>query len=182
MRLFIAVELSDEILSVLSQAQASLPREGLVFVKKENQHLTLKFLGEVGEDRLPTLKAALDGCRRAPFQVTVKGVGVFPSEKFVRVVWAGVHSTELAALAACIDNALAPLGFPREERPFSGHITLARVKAKTDVSRFLARFRDFDFGSCRIDRFVLKRSTLTPRGPIYDNMHVVVLESSPNRV
>ncbi|MEM4389339.1 MAG: RNA 2',3'-cyclic phosphodiesterase [Candidatus Micrarchaeia archaeon] len=182
MRLFVAAELSDEILNALSQVQASLPREGLVFVKKENQHLTLKFLGEVGEDRLPALKAALESCRRPPFTVSVKGVGAFPNEKFVRVVWAGVHSAELAALAACIDNALAPLGFSREERPFAGHITLARVKAKTDVSRFLARFRDFDFGSCRIDRFVLKRSTLTPKGPIYEDVHVVGLETPPNRV
>ena len=173
MRLFIAVELSNDILEKLSQAQASLPKEGLALVKPENQHLTLKFLGEVPDEKVEAIKSALDSCKRAPFTISVKGAGVFPNEKFVRVVWAGVESKELAELAGCIEHSLVSIGFPKETHPFSPHATLARAKMKVDVGEFLARFRNFDFGSCKINSFVLKKSMLTPQGPVYADVHAV---------
>jgi 2'-5' RNA ligase len=176
MRLFVAVEFSPEILGKLSQAQAALPKEGLTLVKPENQHLTLKFLGEVEEAKLDALKAALDSCARPPFAISVKRVGVFPNEKFVRVVWAGVESKELGVLAGEVENALAKIGFPKEGRPFAAHATLARAKAKVDVRAFLEKFKGFDFGSCQISKFILKKSTLTPKGPVYEDVHSVLLK------
>jgi len=176
MRLFVAVELSPEILEMLSRAQALLPKEGLLLVKPENQHLTLKFLGDVDESKLDAVKAALDSCVRPPFAISVKSVGVFPSEKFVRVVWAGVESKELVELTGAIDSALSRAGFPKEARPFAGHATLARAKDKVDVSSFLVRFRESDFGSCPVEKFVLKKSTLTPQGPVYEDVHSVGLK------
>jgi len=175
MRLFIAIEFPPEITERLSQAASSLPPRGLALVKEENLHLTLKFLGEVEEDKLPSIISALEGCRSPPFPVSVKGVGAFPSERSVRVVWAGVEGKGLVELAGCVESALEKIGFQKEVRPFTGHITLARAKAKADVRGFLARFRDFDFGSCTISRLVLKKSTLTPKGPIYEDLHALEL-------
>lgn len=168
MRCFIAIELPQEVLQKLSTLSQELP-PGVSKVKKENMHITLKFLGEVDEKKLPDVVSVLGKCVVPPFSVSLSGVGAFPKPYFPRVVWAGVHSEELARLAASIEESLDSLGFEKE-KAFSGHVTLARVKNPVELRQFFAAHADDLFGSFSVNEFVLKKSTLAPSGPVYETL------------
>jgi 2'-5' RNA ligase len=124
-------------------------------VDPKNLHLTLKFIGESYD--LQGITKALSEVRGAPAEVGLKGLGTFP-----RVLWIGVQA-DLASLAARIDQALEPLGITRETRPFSPHLTIARMKDGR-----MPKFNEQpDFGSFRISEFVLYESKLGSSGPTY---------------
>ncbi len=147
-----------------------------------NLHLTLKFLGAVPETRIDSVAGALGeaSLRARPFEARIRGLGAFPSADRPRVVWAGVEdgASEMIELARCVDAALAALGFPRDERPFSPHVTLGRVRrpgrdpALTDA---LAGAAAREFGRLRIPSASLMRSELGPRGARYTELAAVRL-------
>jgi 2'-5' RNA ligase len=166
MRLFVAVEVPDLIKEMMGGLEAELPEDGLKKVDVKSMHITLKFLGEVDEGKVGEVKEALGGVEFAPFRVQVKGVGVFPKEEYIKVVWAGTESAELRELAAKVEGALAPM-FAKEERGFSGHLTLARVKKKIEIKEFLGKHREELFGGFAVGRFLLMRSVLQKGGPEY---------------
>lgn len=166
MRLFVAVEIPGKIKEKMGGLGEELPDEGLKKVGPGLMHITLKFLGEVEEVQLEELKNALGKVEFHPFGVKVKGVGVFPKEDYVKVVWAGTESEGLGELAGKVELALAPM-FPREMRGFSGHLTLARVKRRIDVKDFLERHKDESFGEFEVGRFLLMQSVLGREGPEY---------------
>ena len=170
MRAFVAVELNDAVRGKIAALQAGLPA-GIKPVERENLHLTLAFLGEIDEVKAEEVKAALDAISAIPFEAKCLGVGVFPSMNFVRVVWVGIRegAHALSLLHASSSYALAPLGFKKEE--FSPHITIGRPKARVDVRMFVRQHEDDEFGAFLVDRLVLKKSTLTPAGPIYESVH-----------
>jgi 2'-5' RNA ligase len=183
MRAFLAVEISEEMRDRLVRFQRTL-REGgasLKLVEPENLHLTLKFLGEVEEGRLGEVEEAL---RRgvkgfSPFTLEVKGTGVFPSSQYVRVIWAGVGEgwEKVSSLQRSLDRELAKLGFPRDT-DFVPHLTLARVKNLRERGAFLQlveRGRKEEFGKVEVREVHLKKSTLTPKGPIYEDLRVLPL-------
>lgn len=164
MRLFIAVEIPEGIREKMGGLARGLPGEGLSRVKTENMHFTLKFLGEVGEEKLGEVKRILHSVEFSPFSVRMRGVGVFPNESYVRVVWAGAESPEMEALAREVHSALEGM-FRKEE--FSAHLTLARVKRKVDFREFLDKHREEEFGEFGVDKFILFESRLQPGGPEY---------------
>ena len=166
MRLFVAVEIPDLIREMVGELKEELPEEGLKKVDVENLHITLKFLGEVEEAKMEEVKAALSGVEFAPFKVQVKGVGVFPKEDYVKVVWAGTESEELKEIAGKVELALASM-FGKDERGFSGHLTLARVKRKVDLKGFLEKHREELFGGFVVNKFLLMKSVLEKNGPEY---------------
>jgi 2'-5' RNA ligase len=128
-------------------------------------HLTLRFLGEVPDGALPGIITRLGSVRFRAFSCSVKGVGVFPDEDHVRVVWAGCESDgALEALARDVSAALA--GYGARER-FSAHITIARADGGLDARPFLARHHGEFFGSFEADGIRLVKSILTPGGPEY---------------
>ena len=174
MRCFIALEISGEIKGKLEKVKRELGIDGLKLVEPENTHLTLKFLGEVEEEQVENVKKALDGLARNSFSMKVQGIGVFPKPEFVRVVWAGAESEELKQLAEDLNEALAKLGFKQES--FTGHVTLARVKKKVDLSSFITSHEKDEFGESKISRIILKNSTLTPKGPVYEDVYEVKLK------
>lgn len=140
-----------------------------------NVHITLKFLGEIDEGTVPGIEAAMrravEGVR--PFALRLVGIGAFPSTHSPRVIWTGIEGAEpLAKMAAALEEGCEPLGFPRERRPFSPHLTLARVREgqRPDLHAFLEMYRGRDLGSFQVDRVRLKRSVLTPSGPIYSDV------------
>lgn len=172
MRCFIAVEMRTE---EVAACLAELGRVGaaLRLVKPENRHLTLKFLGEVHEDLIHEVGAAMKDALHGfePFDATLRGLGAFPSLSYMRVVWAGIEkgNEELIDAQRSIDENLAKLGFPKDKR-FHPHLTLARVKSqkgKGELREFITRHKDTDFGAVRVDKIELKKSVLTPKGPIY---------------
>ena len=150
---------------------------GIAWVAIENLHLTLKFLGGVEAARLGDVLAALRqaAAGAVPFELAIRGLGAFPSVTRPRVIWAGVveGAAAVAELAARVDVALAGLGFPRETRPFAGHVTLGRVRAPrrdTGLAEALGPAATRDFGRVRVARLSLMRSDLAPRGARYTEL------------
>ena len=140
-RAFIAIDLPPNVKGALGDVAATLagrvPRGALGtaavrWMRPEQMHLTLRFLGDTPADRLPALFAALDGLAadRAPFALHLTEVGCFPNTRRPRVVWVGLGGAEqaLATLVAALEAALRPLGWPPEDKPFRAHLTLGRVK------------------------------------------------------
>ncbi|MEM2866172.1 MAG: RNA 2',3'-cyclic phosphodiesterase [Candidatus Hadarchaeales archaeon] len=178
MRTFVALEISEEVRERLVRFQQKLLQgwASLKLVEPQNLHLTLKFLGEVEEGRLGEVEEALRrGCSGAsPFTMEVKGTGVFPSPQYVRVVWAGVGEgwERVSSLQRDVDRELGRLGFPRDTE-FVPHLTLARVKSVKDRGGFLRVVeggRKEEFGRVEVREIHLKKSVLTPKGPIYETL------------
>jgi len=166
MRLFVAVEVPDILKEMMGKLEAELPSDGLKKVDPTLIHITLKFLGEVGKTEVSGVEEALSGVKFAPFNVQLKGVGVFPNPDYVKVVWAGSQGAELKALASKVEEALTPI-FKKEARRFSGHLTLARVTRKIEINEFLEKHRDELFGGFVVNKFVLMESVLKGSGPEY---------------
>jgi 2'-5' RNA ligase len=165
MRLFIAVDLPDEVV-----AQARELCQGLAGAHWSNPaqlHLTLRFLGDVADDRVAALRADLERVRGAPFTLGLRGVGVFPRKRLpARVLWAGVVPAEpTAALKAAIDDVMGP-DPEAAERGFSPHLTLARFRSDPGAAldHYLGQHAAFASATWTVDRFYLYRSTLGNEG------------------
>jgi RNA 2',3'-cyclic 3'-phosphodiesterase len=154
----------------------------VAWVAPGNLHLTLKFLGAVPEVRIEPIAGALTevGKDSSPFEARIRGLGAFPSAGRPRVVWAGVAdgAPEMVELAGRVDAALAALGVPRDERPFSPHVTLGRVRrpARNPVlADALGSAGTREFGRIRVASLALVRSELEPRGARYTKLASVRL-------
>ena len=176
MRLFVAIDFPEDVREALWRAAAPLRAgtSGVRWVAADRLHLTLKFLGETDPALAPRLLEALREVapRHGPFPVTFGGVGAFPNFRRPRVVWIGVAGAEpAAALAADIDRAFVALGIPREERPFTAHLTIGRVKGALRAEEAAALAREGEGVRGRIDAAVervdLVRSVLSGAGPTY---------------
>ena len=141
MRLFTAIELPEPVRAAVAGAAAPMlrPLPGVRAVAPENLHVTLCFLGEVGEDRLPAIRAAIAEATAAvpAARVQVAGFGAFPNVRSPRTVWAGVTdpSGVIAAAELAVSARIGPLGFPRERRPFTAHVTVARIDTSAPAWR-----------------------------------------------
>jgi 2'-5' RNA ligase len=172
-RAFIALELSREIRENIAEGQHQLRScyARLTFVDPAQIHITAKFLGELDLPTLEKVKDAIKGIQFAPFPVTV-GKVTLNSPRRPQTIWAEVADGGKGAdLVVRIDNVLGPLGCEMETRRFLPHATLARIKS-ADPSLFAAlkRIGDREYGSCMITGMTLKKSTLTPRGPVYEDL------------
>lgn len=175
MRLFVAIELADAAKSKLSELQARLGRDcqGVRWIPREQLHLTVKFLGEVPDGRVPEVcaglsTAALD-CR--PFAMGLEGAGCFPPRGSVRIVWAGLldASGQLRLCVESVESAMEILGYAGESKPFSPHITIGRVRE--DRSGGAIRQAVSKGNLARLEQpvtsFTLMSSVLAPQGPTY---------------
>ncbi len=177
MRLFVAVDLSDELRSSVSKVSNALSAiRGVKAVEVENLHITLMFLGEVEERKVDAVKDALSKVEFEPFRISLRGVGFFPPRGAPRVVWVGVSEgeDELRALADSVAAKLKRFGFKRD-KDFAAHVTVGRVKRREsagDVRESVAEFKNADFGSMIVDSFRLKQSILKPTGPVYRDVEV----------
>lgn len=172
MRAFIAVELSEEVRKKLAEFAKALDFEGVRPVEQENLHITLFFLGEIDERTKGKVVDAMERVSVAPFDLSVSGVGVFPNPNFIRVAWAGCEGEGLKQVYEQLAPEMRKLRY--EVEPFRAHVTVARVKspeAKSRVQEVLKKFEGQDFGSCGIKSIVLKKSTLTPKGPVYETVY-----------
>jgi RNA 2',3'-cyclic 3'-phosphodiesterase len=180
-RLFFAVELAEPVReaadSVAREVRSRLASAGGLdarWVPRDNLHITLWFLGDVPQPPLQAFGAPLSV---APFEVGVRGVGVFPSSGPPRVLWMGVSpgAAELAEAHALLTARLVPLGFTAERRAFHPHLTLARVRTapRRDVAaalRQIAHGPAPSAGRCLVDAIALFRSRLSPRGASYERV------------
>ena len=180
-RAFIAIEIepSPELRGFSSAIHNT---EGqLKMVDLDNLHITLKFLGDTREDIIPEIKNIIANSveGREPFVVKLAGAGAFPNLGKISVIWAGMEGTdELASIAGYIDEKMAALGFRREKRKFSPHITLARVRGgrnKEKLVDVIEQYKNAEFGTLAVDKIILKKSVLTPSGPIYSDVEIIEL-------
>lgn len=172
-RSFVAVDIPSGMRDDIARIQREIATPGLRLVKPELVHVTLKFLGNVPEEQMSEIIEALQSIRSPPFDASLKGLGSFPG-KSIRVVWLGIVGNFLPVYQA-VEDTLATFGFEREKRGFSPHVTLGRVKdPSSDVSKQIARkisqVGDIDLGRFHVDHFLLKKSTLTSGGPIYEDL------------
>ena len=187
-RAFIAIELTAEIQKRLDEISAAFKQQlngvPVRWVSAGNIHLTLKFLGDVSVATLKLLTDILKteiGTHR-PFEVSVGGAGAFPNNRRPRVIWVGVEApSDLAVVQSGVETAMARLGYPREDRPFSPHLTLGRVSrnATSDdtpaLTEFLQSSRVGFLGAACVQEICLFRSDLQPSGAVYTRIFTAPL-------
>jgi 2'-5' RNA ligase len=176
-RAFVAFELSDEIRLRLSEAQILLKRcsARMTWVEPRNIHITVKFLGEVENTKIPDVKAALTSIAFEPFSISTGTITVNdPRRPFT--VWCGIEDKGRGSgFLHRVDDVLVPLGFNREKRRFTPHATVARVKRfDPSLMEALKSLSDRTYGSCMVIGMKLKKSTLAPQGPIYEDLLEVI--------
>jgi 2'-5' RNA ligase len=152
----------------------------VAWVTPANLHVTLKFLGQVAESRVPAVADALRAtlAEQRAFDVVVRGLGAFPAPARPRVRWAGLEDATggLTALGERVDACCGGLGFPRETRAFAAHVTLGRVREpRRQPALGEALARAADFGRLRVERVSLMRSDLSPRGARYSELAIAPL-------
>ena len=183
MRLFVAIELDQAVRQAAAAVGDRLARSlqkalagrnpGVSWVRAENLHLTLRFLGEIEDSRASSLVARFaEPLPSLPFEIELGGLGVFPAAGAPRVVWIGVTDgrPELVSLAACVEDRLEAWGFGREPRPFQAHLTLGRCRQPLSP-----RARDVlvdpaaegTVGRSRVDHVALIESRLSAGPPVY---------------
>ena len=178
-RTFIAIELPENIKSVIVRTQKQFARASLPFkwVKPLSIHLTLKFLGDISESDINGICEAIKQCAAnfSPMTFSAKGFGVFPGFKKPRVLWVGMAGDigPLKKLCASLDQRLEPLGFDREKRPFSAHITLGRARggaAPNSLIRMIEEVGEFTSPDFKVDQIALFKSDLKPSGAVYTKL------------
>ena len=176
MRIFVAIEVSNkDVLNSIHKIQTELNIKAKP-VELHNMHFTVQFLGEVSEEMVRKISDALSSIEFSAFSISFARVGVFPKKSnFPRVIWIGTNDgiNELEKLAEMIHSRLSQLGF-NPDKKFKPHVTIFRVKSKIEgISSKLEKFSACSFGQQEISEIKLKKSELTPNGPIYTDLLVV---------
>jgi len=169
MRLFIAFDISDEAKEELLKAQSELKKADAKLTLAKEFHLTLKFLGEVEDKKVDEIKDRLSKVRFEQFDAELDGTGVFPTEDYIRVVWVGLEPKDkITTLQQKIEEAL--LGMFLKDTRFHPHLTLARVKFVKDKKGFIEKLKKIKMEkkAFSLSIFKLIKSTLTPKGPVYE--------------
>jgi 2'-5' RNA ligase len=189
MRSFIAIELPNEIRDALGNIQEKLKAcaADVKWVKPQNIHLTLKFLGEIDEDQLFKINLILDafGSDKKIFVIRLASLGAFPKINYPRVIWVGVDrgDRETKELVGALEEKIEKIGLPKEDRAFSSHITIGRVRSNSGRDKLvsiLAQLQDYFKETPQeftVEKITLFKSTLTPQGPIYEIVKEVNLSA-----
>ena len=180
MRTFIAIELPEEIKDALYHLQEKLKKSqaDVKWVVPQNIHLTLKFLGEIKDGQFDEIASILEGVaeEKNTFTIRLSSIGAFPKINFPRVIWVGIDKgdNETEEIARMLQERLKQIGIPEEERPFSSHITVGRVRSALNKQRLAECLLDlqnkdgFLNQEFQVEKITIFKSTLTPKGPIYE--------------
>ena len=174
MRVFLAVEIDKKLLNKISEVQKEFAKceAPIKFVETENLHCTLKFFGEIDENKLNEVIKVIEGKIKDhdPFKISIKKLGVFPNERYIRVLWLGMEDVEpFTNLQKDLDEDFVKMGF-KKERSYKPHLTIGRVKSAKNKAELLSKLQevgDIEIGEMEIKKIFLKKSELTPAGPIY---------------
>lgn len=180
MRAFIAIELSPEIKDSLSVIQSHLKYSGadVKWVAVNNIHLTLKFLGDITEEKCEKIKSVLDdiGALTKPFDISIKDIGTFPNINYPRVVWVGLDkgTAESKVLAENIAEGILKLGFEKDARAFEPHLTIGRVRSPKNKEALKEKILTAQIPVTKphpVSSVALFQSILSPKGPTYTKLH-----------
>ncbi len=182
LRVFIAVDITNEqIKKLVEGVQRELIKGGVDCkpVELENLHITLRFIGEVPQPVVNEIMSKLKTIKYPKFKIRVKGLGVFPNPQSPRVLWAGIidGQRELIELHELVEKLVGKYGI-KDDREFTPHLTIARIRSgrnKHIIAQLLEKYQDVEFGEQEVTCIKLKKSTLTPRGPIYTDLLEVPL-------
>lgn len=183
MRLFIALPLEKSVKDELDKLIATLKRQGgpVKWVKAENIHLTLRFLGETNDNLVSDIKHHIDEVvnTHRKVQTSINNLGGFPNLNRPRVIWVGIEQNldALRKMANDIEHRMRSLGFEKETKPFKAHLTLGRVRDPKGLDNLTNFMKDYRLEEMPLlfDRIVLFKSTLTPQGPIYERLREATL-------
>jgi 2'-5' RNA ligase len=191
LRTFIAVDFSPEIIrkinEIIDYFKTQTPERALKWVAPKNLHLTIKFLGEVPEEKIEQIKSLIKETLNdvKSFQIGVEKLGMYPNPQKPRVVWLGITGAgPLKEIHKMLEPQLQKADIQPDRRGFSPHLTIARIRRNADIQsvkeigEILSKFTVGSLGSCTVDHIVLYKSELTPQGPIY----TVLLSSPLNKV
>jgi len=150
----------------------------LKLVNTEIMHLTLRFLGEIPQPTVEEVKKAIDAVRFSAFEIELSGLGAFPNLRRLNVVWVGIKRghEQMAEIFQQLEPKLRTIGLPADNKGFSPHLTIARVRTGANMealANYVSTMGEQEFGKMLVQSVRLKRSTLTPRGPIYSTMHEI---------
>lgn len=184
MRTFISVELPDEVRKNIAELIIELKTvdAAVKWVEAQNLHITLKFLGWVEDRKIDNMmeltSKAVAGM--GSFKAKFEGMGTFPPGKSPRVVWVGVSEggDKLIKLASSLEETLSNAGYRSEKREFNSHVTIGRIKESNGVDKLkekIESLKDVKFGEAWVDSISIMKSTLTPKGPIYERIKEVKL-------
>lgn len=151
-------------------------------VGRENIHLTLKFLGYISPAKVADVKSSLATLKFHPFQMEIKGSGAFPNLNRMNVIWVGISEgwSQVQQIYEQTEKIFANLGFARENRPFTPHITIARVRSsknRSGMADFLGRLTEKSFGSFQVEAVRLKQSILSSQGPRYSKLYEALAQN-----
>lgn len=180
-RSFIAFDIEEpNVIESLSKVQSALLETGadLRIVKPENIHITVRFLGEIPSTMIDKIYGEMNKVVFSQFDIEIKGLGAFPNVRHVNVIWAGIRrgANELRNIYYQLEPNLQRLGLRPDDKGFSPHLTIARVKSgrkRDELTKFIRDFENYDFGIVKARCLRLKRSILTPQGPIYSTLREV---------
>ena len=189
-RTFIAIELNQQIQDTLKDTQNDLQKLDVDarWVKPSNIHLTLKFLGNISPKKLKAIQEIFPEMFKnfSPFDISLAHLGVFPKINRPRIIWAGIEDKDnkVQTLAETAENHLCRLGFPKERKEFSPHVTIARLRSLKNQALPSQRIKEYSFPeglTQTVRHVILFKSTLTPQGSIYEPLSTAELKNSKKK-
>jgi 2'-5' RNA ligase len=190
MRTFIAIDLPEEIKAALSEIQKQLKSTAadVKWVAPENIHLTLKFLGERDNKKVEAITQILEtaAAETKSYRINITSLGAFPTQTSPRVIWVGIQQgdAETKKIADILEKMICEVGIPKEDRPFSSHITIGRTRSSLGREKLVQELNHLDGTlagknlSFTVEKITLYKSTLTPKGPIYEALKEASLKAS----
>ena len=181
-RAFLAIDLDDDLKPKINKIIKEFKQidTKIKYVELTNLHLTLKFFGDIDKNGLKLLEDAIANVvsEFEPFKINISGCGSFPNNNHIKVIWVGIEDDSiLKDLHDKLDKEFARIGFDKD-RKFSTHLTIGRMKSaknKDKVKSTIEEFSNFEIGEMEVSQISLKKSTLTPRGPIYEDISIFEL-------
>ena len=182
LRAFLAIDVDEDLKAKMYKIIKQFKQidANIKYVDLENLHLTLKFFGDIDTEGIDLLSSKIAGVvsNFDNFTVKIKGCGAFPNTKRIKVIWLGIDEDEIIKkLHDELDKEFVKLGFDKDKK-FSSHLTIGRMrnaKGKEKVKSTIEEFKEVEIGEMTVDKIVLKKSTLTPQGPIYEDLEIFEL-------
>ncbi len=179
-RTFIAVELPQTFQEQITKIESELNMPGIKVVDPSIIHITMKFLGDVAEEKIAEIVSALEKIECKPFRAKIKGIGAFPKPSYIRVIWLGAEG-DFGKLNTEVERVLEPFRFKKDNEKFTAHATLARAKQitaenKAKILQTLKKYENIEFGEMDVTSISLKKSTLMPKGPVYETLAEIKLK------
>ena len=179
---FIAIEVPVTNQIIQFQQDIRKTDANVKLVEPENIHITLKFLGDTPIKQIDAIESIMkDAVSSAQkHTITLESTGVFPNENYIKVIWVGMKGSEkISEIADSLNQQCTQIGVKKDKRGFSAHLTIGRMKSahgKEQIVDILRKYETTLFAEIPVNKILLKKSTLTPKGPIYETLLTIPLQ------